>query len=292
MDPQIVQSIVEEVVLRLKRAGQTTPGIPIGVSARHAHVSIEHLETLFGAGYELTQKSDLFQPGQFAANETVLIVGPKGSIENVRILGPVRGATQVEISRTDAMKLGYQPPLRESGDVQGSSPVTIVGPKGSLYLTEGLIIAQRHIHMSPQDAKMYGFKQGEDVLVQIAGPRSIVYDNVRIRVSERYKLEMHMDTDEANAAWLATGDTGIILHPSDSKWMRQTTELDEQLAEPARRNRGYQENVQLIEQKLLTQRDIQELDASTITVSKHTIITPLARDTAKDKGITILFKQS
>lgn len=211
----MVQSIVEEVVLQLHQAGQTTPSVPIGVSARHVHVSREHLEALFGSGYELTKKADLSQPGQFAANETVLLVGPKGSIEKVRILGPVRGATQVEVSMTDAVKLGYKPPLRESGDTGGSSPVTIVGPHGSLYLTEGLIIAQRHIHMTPQDAIVFGVKNGEEVSVKTTGKRSMMYDKVLIRVSERFKLDMHIDTDEANAALLATGDTGILVKSSD-----------------------------------------------------------------------------
>ncbi|TBL76478.1 phosphate propanoyltransferase [Paenibacillus thalictri] len=217
MDPQMIQSIVDEVVLQLNQKDNINPAVPIGVSARHAHLSKEHLAVLFGAGYELTKKADLSQPGQFAANETVLIAGPKGSIERIRILGPVRGATQVEVSRTDSVKLGLHPPLRESGDIQGASPVTIVGPKGSVYVAEGLIVAQSHIHMTPQDAAGYGVVHGEMVSVQTKGPRPVTFENVLIRISERYKLEMHIDTDEANAAFLTTGDTGTLIKSAVSK---------------------------------------------------------------------------
>lgn len=218
MDPQIIQSIVDEVVLQLNQTDKAAQAVPIGVSARHVHVSQEHLEALFGTGYALTKRADLSQPGQFAANETVLIAGPKGSLDKVRILGPVRGATQVEVSRTDAVKLGYEPPLRESGDIAGSSPITIVGPKGSIQLAEGLIMAQCHIHMTPQDAAEYKVKNGEVVLVRTAGRRPVTFENVLIRVSERYKLEMHIDTDEANAALLATGDTGTLIQSTDVRY--------------------------------------------------------------------------
>ncbi|MFD0698008.1 phosphate propanoyltransferase [Paenibacillus sp. GCM10027628] len=217
MDPQMIKSIVDEVVLHLNQEEKIKSAIPIGVSARHAHLSKEHLAALFGSGYELTKKADLSQPGQFAANETVLIAGPKGSIERVRILGPVRGATQVEVSKTDSVKLGLEPPLRESGDIKGSSPVTIVGPKGSIHISEGLIVAQCHIHMTPDDAAAFGVENGELVQVQTQGMRPIIFEKVLIRVSERYKLEMHIDTDEANAAFLTTGDTGTLIKSADSK---------------------------------------------------------------------------
>lgn len=218
MDPQLIQSIVDEVVHQLNQSKKVASAIPIGVSARHAHLSQEHLEALFGSGYALTKRANLSQPEQFAANETVLIVGPRGSLDKVRILGPVRGATQVEVSRTDAVKLGYEPPLRESGDIAGSSPVTILGPKGSIQLAEGLIIAQCHIHMTPQEAAGYKVKNGELVHVRTTGSRPVTFENVRIRVSERFRLEMHIDTDEANAAWLATGDTGALLQSSDIRY--------------------------------------------------------------------------
>src|SRR5690606_17893437 len=140
-------------------------------------LSPQHVEALFGKGYELTKRSELSQPGQFAANETVVIAGPKGSISQVRVLGPSRPRTQVEISWTDAMKLGVRPPIRESGNIENSAPVTIIGPKGSLFLEEGLIIAQSHIHMSSQDAERLNVEDGEAVTVEVDGVRPIAYRN-------------------------------------------------------------------------------------------------------------------
>ncbi|MDF2035855.1 phosphate propanoyltransferase [Cytobacillus oceanisediminis] len=206
MNEQAIQSIVEEVVSRLKDSSVKDHSIPMAVSARHCHLSQSDLEILFGTGYQLTKKADLSQPGQFAANETITIAGPRGSLEKVRILGPARNMTQVEVSRTDSIKLGLKPPLRESGNIEGSSPVTLIGPKGSLYKKEGLIIAQAHIHMAPEDAEAFGVKNGEYVKVEAEGERPISFGNVLIRISPRYRLEMHIDTDEANAG-LITGKT-------------------------------------------------------------------------------------
>ena len=185
--------------------------VPIGVSARHVHLTQEHVETLFGPGYQLTKKKDLMG-GQFASNEMVTIVGLKlRAIENVRILGPVRRASQVEVSATDAIRLGTKVPIRESGDVAGSAPIALVGPKGVLYLKEGCIIAMRHIHMSPKDAEEAGVKDGDIVSVKVDNERGTTFDQVKIRVDESFTLEMHIDTDEANAAHIATGDTVTIL---------------------------------------------------------------------------------
>jgi putative phosphotransacetylase len=213
MNSQAIQSIVEKVLRQLQQEVET-PTIPIGVSARHIHLSKEHLEMLFGRNYELTKKADLSQPGQFAANETVTVVSSKGSLERVRILGPIRGETQIEISKTDSVKLGLNPPLRESGDIKGSSPATIIGPHGSVYLLEGLIIAQNHIHMTPKDAEQFNVENGQYVKVKIQGQRPVLFDRVLIRVSPRYQLEMHIDTDEANASLSMTGDKAILLNPS------------------------------------------------------------------------------
>ncbi len=181
--------------------------IPVGVSARHAHLSQEDVDTLFGKGYQLTKKSELMG-GQFACNETVTIVGIKlRAIENVRILGPVRKKSQVEISVTDSFRLGVRAPIRESGDLDETAPISIVGPKGAIYLEEGCIIAKRHIHMSPKDAKIAGVKNGDIVSVMADNERATVFNNVTIRVDDSYTLEMHIDTDEGNAARLSTGDS-------------------------------------------------------------------------------------
>jgi putative phosphotransacetylase len=185
--------------------------VPIGVSARHVHLSKADLETLFGKGYELTKKKELMG-GQFAADEFVTIVGLKlRAIENVRILGPLRKETQVEISATDAIKLGIKAPIRDSGDIKGSSPIALVGPKGAVYLQEGCIIAKRHIHMSPADASAAGVKNGDVVSVQAENERGTIFKHVSIRVDESFTLEMHIDTDEANAANIITGHTVTIL---------------------------------------------------------------------------------
>jgi putative phosphotransacetylase len=211
MDQQAIQSIVEEVVSRLTVMNPIKRSIPMAVSARHCHLSQSDLEALFGEGYELTKKADLSQPGQFAANESITIVGPRGSLEKVRILGPARNITQVEVSQTDSVKLGLKPPLRESGDIEGSAPITLVGPKGSLYKKEGLIIAQAHIHMTPEDASLFGVENGEYVKIEVNGVRPITLGKVLIRVSPRYKLEMHVDTDEANAGSISRETAGKLI---------------------------------------------------------------------------------
>ncbi|MCR5793396.1 MAG: phosphate propanoyltransferase [Lachnospiraceae bacterium] len=185
--------------------------VPVGVSARHIHLTQEDVECLFGRGYHLTERKKLMG-GQFAANETVTIVGLKlRAIENVRILGPVRKASQVEISATDAIKLGIKAPIRESGDIAGSAPIAVVGPMGVIYLTEGCIVAKRHIHMSPTDAVNAGVKDGQIVSVKCDNERGTTFNEVKIRVDDSFTLEMHIDTDEANASQIKTGDTVRII---------------------------------------------------------------------------------
>ncbi len=201
----LITKIVMEIVSR-KAPSEREYQIPIGVSARHVHLTQAHVEVLFGKNYQLTKKKDLMG-GQFASNELVTIVGLKlRAIENVRILGPVRQTSQVEISATDAIKLGITVPIRESGDVLGSAPITLVGPKGALFLQEGCIVAMRHIHMSPQDANMAGLQDGDIVSVKTDNERGTVLNQVKIRVSDNYTLEMHIDTDEANACKISTGE--------------------------------------------------------------------------------------
>jgi len=183
------------------------PGIPTGISNRHVHLSKKDLEILFGESYELTPIKDLGQPGQYACEETVIIVGPKGVIEKVRILGPVRKETQIEISRTDAFKLGLKPPVRDSGLLDETPGITIVGPKGAVVKEKGVILAKRHIHMTPEDAQRYGVKDKDLVSVYCKGKdRELIFKDVLVRVSEKYALEFHVDTDEGNAAMLNNGD--------------------------------------------------------------------------------------
>lgn len=180
--------------------------VPIGVSNRHIHLSQADFEQLFGVGAEMTHFKDLSQPGQFACKEVMTLVGPGGAIERVRLLGPARKQTQVEVSVADCFKLGVRAPLRDSGDLAGSAPITIVGPKGSIYLEEGCIIALKHIHMHNEDAARLGLKDKDHVNVQTCGERNLMFQEVLIRVSDKFKLEMHIDMDEANAASLTNGD--------------------------------------------------------------------------------------
>lgn len=185
--------------------------ITIGVSARHVHLSKEHLQILFGNDYSLTEMKPLTQPGQFAANETVAVIGPKGTFPKVRILGPTRGKTQLEVSKTDAFALGINPPVRESGDIAGSAGIKLQGPAGEVELEEGVIIAARHIHFHTTDAERFGVKDKQRVAVRTSGERGVVFENVVVRVSDSYALDMHIDTDEANAAGIANGDTAELI---------------------------------------------------------------------------------
>ena len=185
--------------------------IPVGISARHVHVTREDLAILYGEGYQLTNKKDLSQPVQFACNETVDLITEKGTFKNVRILGPERKATQVELSLTDAIKLKLTPPVRDSGDLAGSPGLTIMGPKGTIELKQGVIAACRHIHMTPADAAEFGVKDKDIVKVFCGGERGLIFDNVLIRVRDDFKLEMHIDTDEGNASMLKTGDSVEIV---------------------------------------------------------------------------------
>lgn len=184
----------------------------VETSARHAHVSKEDLITLFGEGASLTKKKDLSQPGQFACEERVTVVGPKGSIAGVSILGPERPVTQVEVSATDARSLGIVAPIRESGDTKNSASCKIVGPKGEVELAEGVIVAKRHIHATPEDAKALGVSDKEIVGVRVkTADRSLVFEDVVVRVSDKFALAMHIDTDEANAAGCAGMVEGEII---------------------------------------------------------------------------------
>ncbi len=215
MDTKNIELITRMVIesLQKQQAQEQKNGfmVPIGVSARHIHLTQADLEVLYGPGYQLTKKKELMG-GQFASNELLTIVGLKlRAIENVRILGPCRKFSQVEISATDAMKLGIKAPLRESGDIAGSAPIALVGPKGALYLKEGCIIASRHIHMSPKDAAAAGVKDGDYVSVKADNDRGTTFNNVKIRVDDSFTLEMHIDTDEANASGIATGNTVTIV---------------------------------------------------------------------------------
>jgi len=206
--------ISDEEARRLRDVAMAEPTggpIRVAVSAHHVHLSKEHVAALFGAGHALTVLKRLYIESQYACEETVDLNGPKGQVERVRVLGPERSRTQVEISRTEEFELGMDAPVRRSGDLDGTPGITLVGPAGRLELTEGVICAMRHIHMTPDDAAEYGVRAGDKVLVAVGGDRELIFGDVLIRVHPLYKLEMHIDTDEANAADLPQISEGHIL---------------------------------------------------------------------------------
>ncbi|MFQ5604833.1 MAG: phosphate propanoyltransferase [bacterium] len=241
--------------------------IPVGVSNRHFHISQKDLEILFGAGHRLRNYRDISQIGQFACHETLDAVGPKGKISGIRIVGPARAQTQLEIAQSDAYRLGIQPPVRYSGDLGGSAGVKLIGPAGELDLKEGVIIPQRHIHMSPRDAREFGVRDRERVFIAPAAsanlqpgdePRTAIFGNVLIRVDDRFVLDCHLDIDEANASGLKTGDHVYIVR-KDSK------------AQPVSNRR------------LITENDVRLAirQHKKIIVPAGAIVTPAARDLAK-----------
>lgn len=191
--------------------------IPVGVSARHIHLSQEDLTALFGPGAQLHPKKDLSQPGQYASEETVTVQGPRGMIERVRVLGPVRSVTQLEISQTDALKLGMQAPVRDSGHIEGTPGVTVIGTQGQVELQAGVIVAKRHVHFSLDDARRYGVRDGQELALRTKGERGLIFEHVTARVSPKYKLDFHIDTDEANAAGIHTGDEVEVIELDSSQ---------------------------------------------------------------------------
>ena len=206
MDREQLKALVKQSLSDMRNRA-----IPLGVSNRHLHLSEQDFEVLFPR-QQMTEKKALLQPGQYASEQVVTLVGPKGSIKNVRVLGPVRSRTQVEVSATDARNLGINAPLKLSGDLAGTPGVKLVSEFGEVTLDSGVIIAKRHIHMTPMDALIFGVKQGDEVKVSIQGSaRSLTFDDVSIRVSDDMRLEMHIDTDEANAAGVDMGNVSAFL---------------------------------------------------------------------------------
>lgn len=207
----LVALVTKMVVEELSKQQEPDRTVKIGVSNRHIHLDRVAMDALFGPGSELHPKKELGQPGQYASEETVTLKGPRGELKRVRVLGPLRAQTQVEISKTDCFTVGVQAPVRESGQLEGTPGIEVIGPKGSIKLDEGVIIALRHIHMHTDDAARMGLENGQIVRVKVDGDRGGILDNVVVRVSPKYALEMHIDVDEANGLGLATGDFVTVL---------------------------------------------------------------------------------
>ncbi len=206
-----LEDIIARSVVEILKKQEQDEGLKVGVSARHVHLSQKDLETLFGPGHQLTVKK-MLMGDQFAAEECVTLVSPQlRTIEKVRVLGPVRKQSQVEISRTDTFTLKVSPPVRPSGELKGSAPIALVGPKGSVFLNEGCIIANRHIHLPPSEADKYGIKDNDIVDVEIQNSKPTRFYNVQVRVHPEFNPEMHIDTDDANACAIKTGDLVKII---------------------------------------------------------------------------------
>lgn len=276
--------------------------VPIGVSARHVHLSAEHLIALFGPGYGLAPRNPLSQPGQFAAEETLVVAGPRGALEHVRVLGPVRGKSQVELATTDCFAIGIPAVVRDSGDTAGSPGVVLVGPAGSVALTEGAIVATRHLHMTALDARHLGIANGDFAAVIVGdGRRAAMFDSVVCRVSDSYRLELHLDTDEANAAGCRSGDMAWIVGSAansgagivDSGTLdRAAGTARAGVASGAPVSATTCEPMDLTARVVITEEDVLEAARSqprrAIVASAGAIVTPLARDAIRRTGVELM----
>ena len=287
MDEKALQSLIRRTVLtELARTGETW--VPVMSSGRHCHLSQQDVERLFGPGYRLTKLRDLEQPGQFACQERVVLMAPKGRM-TLRVVGPARGKSQVEISMTDAVTLGLKPPVRMSGDLAGSPGCTLVNGERSVNLEEGVIVAARHLHLSPEEAQAYGLKDGDKVSLIVDGPRAAVLKNVVVRSGPGHVLEAHIDRDEANACALRDGQLCRI--------ERENGAAPAQPA-PARTGPVPADEPKMLdlsgkERTLLTEDDVRqamEQGVKRIMLAGDAIVTPLARETANDKGILLLVR--
>jgi putative phosphotransacetylase len=250
--------------------------IPVGVSPRHVHLTKEDFHSLFGPEASLERTRDLTQKGQFASEQLLTLATPVGRFENVRVLGPFRQASQVELARTDAVRLDLDPPVRDSGDLENSPGLTLIGPEGRVELTHGVILAQRHVHMTPKDARDYDVVDKELVFMALAAsvppevrssPRTVVFGDVLIRVHENFRLDFHLDTDEANASGARTGDQAVLFKIGSA---------------PLQSDRKYYPR-----KRLYSELDVSNAarDGLVILVERDTILTPAALDLGRQKGM-------
>ncbi|MDR2753882.1 MAG: phosphate propanoyltransferase [Oscillospiraceae bacterium] len=274
MTEQQIQGIVEAVLTALPQAAApVTPPIPIEVSARHVHLTQAAVEALFGTGAALTQKRALSQPGEFLSDQRVKIVATKGVLEDVAVLGPVRKAVQVELSLTDARALGVNAPVNLSGNLGGAADVFLVGPAGACEAKNAAIVAQNHIHVPPADALALHVTEGQVVCVRANTARPVIFEHVRVRVSEQFALAMHIDFDEANACALQTGDVGTLLPAAQA--------LPPSVPSGASTPKN-------MHQKLITEAMAKTMQPP-VVLKKGTIVTPAARDIFTQKKIQVEF---
>lgn len=278
---QLLTKTIEQAV---KKAMIEESLIEVEASGRHIHLSREAIDFLFGEGYQLTKGKELSQPGQYACKERITIKGPKGKLENVVILGPERNESQVEVSLTDAVVLGKKVPVRESGDIEGTPGITLIHQDRELELDKGLIIAKRHIHVSPDDAEKLNVKNKEIVQVKIFGERSLIFDEVVIRIDPRFRTYMHIDFDEANACGFQKGALGKIIKKSS------TNEIDEQAPSTGLETKCEFGKQMHFDKKVITESDLQKLflqGIKKIRIPASSIITPLANDYVRMHSLKI-----
>ncbi len=294
--------------------------IVCGVSVRHIHLCREHVDVLFGKGYEVQVLKELYQPGTYAYKETVTIVGPRlNAIQNIRVLGPLRDSTQVELAKTDCIILGIDAPVRPSGQLSGTASAVIIGPKGAVYLKDGVIRANRHMHLCTEDAEYFSVKDNDAVDVRVSGPKGLTFNNVQVRVSPDFKSEMHVDTDDGNAADIVNGTLVEIVDAScvspislqmadgastppqipDNSFTGEITDpnilksMNNALMDPAGKAVDLVEKQSGTVQKktIITTGDLDDYSTSGIEVSENVILSPLARDEALKRGIKISYKE-
>lgn len=283
MDSELIDSIVKEVLKRINNNSNSL--IEVEASGRHVHLSRKDVDLLFGEGYKLTPAKELSQPGQFACMERVTITGPKGSLKNVVILGPERKATQVEISLTDALSLGIKAPIRESGKIDNTPGITISSAKASISIDRGVIVAKRHIHITPEDANKYGVKDNQIVKVEVFGERPLIFDDTIIRVSPQYRTYMHIDYDEANACGYKKGVFCKILND------KSNNSVDYKPHTTTNTISSNNRQLDIKDKKAITESDLKKAYLSgikTITINKESMITPLAVDFIRINNIKII----
>ena len=275
MNQELIDNISAMVFAELEQRDRNPAAIPVGVSNRHVHLSQAHMDELFKIGF--TKLRDLSQAGQFVIAETVILAGPKGTLEGVRVVGPARTNSQVELSVGDAYKIGVIPLVRESGDIQGTPGITVIGSSGSVQLQEGVIVAKRHLHMKPEEADLFRVNDGDVVEIKCHGDRSLAFNQVIVRVNPNYTLEFHIDFEEANAAGLKQGDMVTLVHTSvESRTGKGMSQVS-----------GKQQVKYPEEYSLITEEMVAKV-TDHIYVSPRGIITPLARDMIRENGIKVI----
>jgi len=306
MNEKELRAYVERVILsELAKIGE--PYVPVMSSNRHCHLSQADVERLFGPGYRLTKMRDLVQPGQYACNERVTIETPKGKMQ-LRVVGPARKETQVELSITDAVKLGLKPPIRMSGELEGSPGCTLLNGDRRIEIPRGVIVAERHLHLSVDEAQAYGLRDGDVVNLRVEGPRPCTLENVLVRSGEAHRMEAHIDTDEANACALTNGQLCRVIRRDEGSgcaasnaglaqalagMLTGTVPVQKAAAAPERApaKRDTMLDVSGEAHRLITEDDVRSAALNgykIIRYAKDAIVTPLARDAASDKGIELV----